>query len=71
MNHISKASDMSTTGKLFIRGGSRETRSQLLHDRSKELIQQLMNEAADTHSSVQHTFRGPTCVHYKTEEQDT
>ena len=53
----SKASDMSTTDKLFIRGGSRETRSQLLHDRSKELIQQLMNEAADTHSSVQHTFR--------------
>ena len=53
----SKASDMSTTDKLHIRGGSRETRSQLLHDRSKELIQQLMNEAADTHSSVQHTFR--------------
>ena len=53
----SKASDMSTTDKLFIRGGSRKTRSQLLHDRSKELIQQLMNEAADTHSSVQHTFR--------------
>ena len=53
----SKASDMSTTDKLLIRGGSRETRSKLLHDRSKELIQQLMNEAADTHSSVQHTFR--------------
>ena len=53
----SKASDMDTTDKLFIRGGRKETRSQLLHDRSKELIQQLMNEAADTHSSVQHTFR--------------
>ncbi|XP_015749132.1 PREDICTED: DELTA-thalatoxin-Avl2a-like [Acropora digitifera] len=53
----SKASDMSTTNKLLIRGGSRETRSQLLHDRSKGVIQQLMNEAADTHSSVQHTFR--------------
>ena len=53
----SKASDMSTTDKLLIRGGSGETRSQLLHDRSKELIQKLMNEAADTHSSVQHTFR--------------
>lgn len=53
----SKASDMSTTDKLFIRGGSAETRSKLLHDRSKELIEQLMNEAADTHSSVQHTFR--------------
>ena len=53
----SKARDMSTTDKLFIRGGSRETRSQLLHDRSKGLIQQLMNEAVDSHSSVQHTFR--------------
>ena len=48
---------MSTTDELFIRGGSRETRSKLRHDRSKELIQQLMNEAEDTHSSVQHTFR--------------
>lgn len=52
-----RAREMSSTEKLFIRGGSRETRSKLLHDRSKELIQQLMNEAADTHSSVQHTFR--------------
>ena len=53
----SKVSNMSTTDELFIRGGSRETRSKLRHDRSKELIQQLMNEAEDTHSSVQHTFR--------------
>ena len=53
----SRASDMSTTDKLFVRGGSIKTRNQLLHDRSKELIQQLMNEAADTHSSAQHTFR--------------
>ena len=53
----SKASHMSTTDKLLIRGGSRQTRNQLLNDRSKELIQQLMNEAADTASSVQHTFR--------------
>ena len=35
----SKASDMSTTDKLFIGGRSRETRGQLLHYRSKELIQ--------------------------------
>ena len=53
----SKATDMSTTDKLFVRGGSKKTRNQLLHDRSKEVIQQLMNEAADAHSSVQHTFR--------------
>ena len=53
----SKARDMSTTDKLFIRGGSRETSSKLQQDISKELIQQFMNEAADTHSSVQYTFR--------------
>ena len=52
-----KASEMSTTDKIFIRGGSKETRSKLLYDRSKELIQQLMNEASETHSSIQHTFR--------------
>ena len=52
----SNATDMSTTDKIFIRGGSRETSNKLQHDMSKELIQQLMNEAADTHSSVQHTF---------------
>ena len=51
-NESSKASDMSTTDRLFIRGGNRGTSSQLLHDRSKELIQQLMNEAAETASSV-------------------
>ena len=52
----SKANGMDTSDYLFIRGGSRETSSRLQHDMSKELIQQFMNEAADTHSSVQHTF---------------
>ncbi|KAJ7392551.1 hypothetical protein OS493_012235 [Desmophyllum pertusum] len=51
----STAKDMSTSDRLIIRGGSRETRSKLLNDRSKELIEQLMNEASDTHSSVQYT----------------
>ena len=53
----SRTSDMSTTDKLFIRGGSRETRAMLLQRRSKELIEKLMNEAGDIHSSVQHTFK--------------
>ena len=53
----STAKDMSTSDRLIIRGGSSETRSKLLNDRSKELIEQLMNEASDTHSSVQYTFR--------------
>ena len=53
----SRTSGMSTTDKLFIRGGSRETRAMLLQRRSKELIEKLMNEAGDIHSSVQHTFK--------------
>ena len=56
-SEASRTSDMSTTDKLFIRGGSRETRSKLLQGRSKELIEKLMNEAGDIHSSVQHTFK--------------
>lgn len=56
-SEASKTSDMSTTDKLFIRGGRRETRSKLSQWRSKELIEKLMSEAGDTHSSVQHTFK--------------
>ncbi|XP_078356965.1 DELTA-alicitoxin-Pse2b-like [Oculina patagonica] len=54
---LSNASKMSTNNHLIIRGGSKETRNRLLHERSKELIEQLMNEATDSASSVQHTFR--------------
>ena len=56
-SEASRTSDMSTNDKLFIRGGSRETQSKLLQGRSKELIEKLMNEAGDIHSSVQHTFK--------------
>ena len=52
-----KVSAMRTTDKIIIRGGSKETRSQPLYDKSKELVQQLMNEPIQTHSSIQHTFR--------------
>ena len=54
---LTNASKMSTTDRLIIRGGSKETRNKLIHERSKELIEQLMNEASDSASSVQHTFR--------------
>ena len=54
---LSNASKMSTNNRLIIRGGSKETRNKLLHERSKELIEKLMNEATDSASSVQHTFR--------------
>ena len=56
-SEASRTSDMNTNDKLFIRGGSRETQSKLLQGRSKELIEKLMNEAGDIHSSVQHTFK--------------
>ncbi|KAL9983877.1 hypothetical protein ACROYT_G006122 [Oculina patagonica] len=56
-SEISRASEMSTSNKLLIRGGNMATRNKLLSERSKELIEQLMNEASDAHSSVQHTFR--------------
>ena len=52
-----KAYQMSTTDKRIVRGGSSATRNKLLHNMSKELIERLMNEASETHSSVQHTFR--------------
>ena len=52
-----KAYQMSTTDKRIVRGGSSATRNKLLHDMSKELIERLMSEASETHSSVQHTFR--------------
>ena len=53
----SKASNMSTNDKWIVRGGSSEIRNKLLQDMSKELIQQLLNEASETHSYVQRTFR--------------
>ncbi|KAJ7391627.1 hypothetical protein OS493_017324 [Desmophyllum pertusum] len=53
----SSASHMSTNDKTIVRGGSDETRSKLLHDKSKELIEKFLNEASMTPSSVQYTFR--------------
>ena len=53
----SKASDMSTVDKLIVKGGTKETRNKLMNDRSKELIEQLLNEAGESDASVEHTFR--------------
>ena len=44
-----KVSEMRTTDKIIIRRASKETRSQRIYDRSKELVQQLIN--------IQHIFR--------------
>ncbi|XP_078358942.1 DELTA-thalatoxin-Avl2a-like isoform X2 [Oculina patagonica] len=59
-SEIRRASEMSTSDKVFVLGGDPKTRNKLLHKdtRSNELIEQLMNEAGgDSASSVQHTFR--------------
>ena len=54
----SEASKMSTSDKVFVLGGSPETRNKLLQQesRSVEVIQQLLNEAGASPSSIQHTF---------------
>lgn len=54
---LSNATKMSTSDRLIIRGGTAETRNNLLNERSKELIEQFMNDASESASSIQHTFR--------------
>ena len=53
----SKASDMNTIDKTIVKGGTKETRNKLMNDKSKELIEQLLNEAGESDASVEHTFR--------------
>ncbi|KAJ7383083.1 hypothetical protein OS493_030970 [Desmophyllum pertusum] len=54
----SRESQMSTSIKVFIRGGDPQTSNKLLHQntRSNELISQLMNDATDYAASIEHTF---------------
>ena len=56
-SEISKASKMSKSEKRFVKGGKRETNSNLANGAtSVELLDQLMNEADEFPESVQHTF---------------
>ena len=56
-SEISKASKMSKSEKRFVKGGKRETNSNLANGAtSVELFGQLMNEADEFPASVQHTF---------------
>ena len=48
---------MNTEDKLIIRGGTVNTRSALRTSRTKELIEQFLNEAKDSNEGVQHTFK--------------
>jgi len=54
----SKASQISTSDKVFVLGGSLDTRNKLLDQetRSVEEIQKLLDEASDEPSSIEHTF---------------
>ncbi|KAJ7392548.1 hypothetical protein OS493_012220 [Desmophyllum pertusum] len=56
-NELSRASKVSTSDKLNMIGGRRETKSKLVNKRTPELIEQLMNEADDSPSPVERTFR--------------
>ncbi|XP_078358944.1 DELTA-alicitoxin-Pse2b-like isoform X1 [Oculina patagonica] len=54
----SSASRMSTSDKVFVLGGTADTRNKLLDQetRSVEQIQQLLDEARESPSSIEHTF---------------
>ncbi|XP_068710185.1 DELTA-alicitoxin-Pse2b-like [Montipora foliosa] len=53
----SSASHMNTVDKLIVRGGTKETRNALFKQRTEELIEKLMNEADESDSAVEHSFR--------------
>ena len=52
-NRVSK---MNTQGKLIVLGGTKNTRNALLNQRTKELIEKLMNEADESDAAVEHSF---------------
>lgn len=54
----SEASQISTSDKVFVLGGSLDTRNKLLDQatRSAEQIEKLLNEASEQPSSIEHTF---------------
>ena len=55
----SEASKMSTSDKVFVLGGSLDTRNKLLDQKTRlpEEIQKLLNEANKAPSSIEHTFK--------------
>ena len=56
-SEVSNATKMNTVDKLVIRGGTKETRNALYKKRTEELIEKLLNEAGESNSAVEHTFR--------------
>ena len=56
-SEVSKSTSMDTIDKVFVRGGTEETKSTLTVKRTKELIEKLLKEASTHPASVDHTFR--------------
>ena len=51
-----RASNMNTQKRLIVLGGTKNTRNALYSQRTKELIEKLMNEAGESDQAVAHTF---------------
>ena len=55
-SEISKVSKMSMNDHLVVRGGTPETRNELIKHRTADLIEKFLNEAKETKSAIQYTL---------------
>ena len=55
-SEITRVSSMSISDNLVVRGGTDETRNQLILERSAELIDKFMNEATTTNTPIKYSF---------------
>ena len=53
---IDSVSDITTSSRFVVRGGTAETRAKLINERTDELIRQFMSEADITHEPVTYKF---------------
>ena len=53
---VSRVSRMNMRGELVIKGGTTETRNELIKKRTADLIEKFMNEANATSAAIQYTF---------------
>ena len=54
---VAKTSSMNTVDNIVLRGGTLETRNALRGDRTEKLIEKFLNEAGESDSAIEHTFR--------------
>ena len=55
-SEASRVSKMNMRGELVIKGGTTETRNELIKNRTADLIEKFMNEANATNAAIQYTF---------------